>query len=386
MTGRRLWAGLAAALMLLSGCGGVRPGINANAPTTGPADAVARITYRDNSVEYISQATLDRLRTSLYGAPDQPAPAEPVLNELLTRELLLRAARNNDIVADPQQVQRAVENIRTNPQACGTRVQQTAPNINPSDQQAFFDACARTFGFEDGSAFRNFIAEQLTVDDAAARLAPKDQIKAAHILFNESDLALAESTYDQLCGSLGYSTQPRELRCQGQADFAALARRLSIEPAAKQSGGELPPFNQQGLTDQGPFDSTFVSKTWELKPIFDAGKVAISQPFKTQFGWHIVKIQELVASQGQGGSVDRFRTAILERAKTAQLADLQQPASGDVPLLGVVEILKELPSPPAIPTPESIVPDVSEPPEATSVVPAEGTATPEAEPATTATP
>lgn len=358
---RRLWLALAA-VALLSGCASTRPPVNAANPTAGPDDAVAQITFRDNSVVYISQATLDQFSNQVYAGPQGPAPAEPVLNELLTRQLLLRLARNTDVVADPQNLQNTLENVRS--QLCAQRVEelnQQGQSIDATNNDAVWDACAQTLGFADGSTFRNFISEELTIQQVAQDAAPKDQIHAAHILFDPGNYEGAANAYQQL---------------QGGADFTELAKTLSIEPAAKQSGGDLPPFNEDGLTSDGqPFDTTFVSKTFELKPQFLETGAAIGEPFETQFGWHIVKVLELTTSQQAAQS---FRDDILERARDAQVAELQQPETNpQVPLLGVVEVLKALPTPPAVPTIEPVpVPEESPTPEATSVL-EEGTATPE---------
>lgn len=384
MARRRWWLVVAAALVLSACTSTTNQGINALSPTTGPQDAVAKITYRDGGVDYISQTTLDRLRTTLYGAPQQPAPAEPILNELLTRQLLLRAARNNDIVADTQQVERTMTNLRTNPQGCASRVPQ-APG-QQSDPRAYMDQCAQAFGFENGTAFQSFVAEELTIEKAARQLAPKDQIKVAQILFKADNLAGAEAAYDKLCGTLGSATQPRQQPCQNAGDFTRLAKELSIEPNAKQTGGELPPFNEQGLTDnpqQPPFISTFVSNTWKLKEEFQRTGVAISQPFETEFGWHVAKILDVVASSN---SALQFRDAVLQRARESKVSDLQQPDTGPVPLIGVVEMLKQLPPEPTPPSLPTVVPEPSPSPEATSGLPIEGTATPAENATATATP
>ncbi|HEY0739226.1 MAG TPA: peptidylprolyl isomerase [Herpetosiphonaceae bacterium] len=359
---RRLWLALAA-VALLSGCASTRPPVNAANPTAGPDDAVARITFRDNSVLYISQATLDQFSNEVYADQQGPAPAEPVLNQLLSRQLLLRLARNTDVVADPQDLQSALANLRT--QLCDPRVAQmieqegAAIDTNNSDQ--VWDACAQTIGFANGSEFRSFISEELTIQEVRGNAAPKDQIHAAHILFDPGNYEGAANAYQQL---------------QSGADFTELAKTLSIEPAAAQSGGDLPPFNEEGLTSDGqPFDTTFVSKTFELKQQFLETGAAIGEPFETQFGWHIVKVIEMAASpQAQ----QTFQDDLLERARDAQVTELQQPETNPaVPLLGVIEILKPLPTPQAVPTIEPVpLPEESPTPEATSVL-EQSTVTPE---------
>ena len=365
---RRWWPALA---LLLAGCGGVVPGgIAALDPTAGPENAVARITYRDGTTEYISQPTVDQFQQRIFVGPTGPAPLEDTLNELITYELLLRQARDSDISADPYVVERSVDNLRG--QFCAQQIQQSGQLVDFDDERAVLDACGQALGFGDGDDLTNFIAEQVTINDVIAEKAGRDQIQSAHILFSpDADAARgnvpaftrAEQAYVELCGEQGSITQPVDQPCEELVSFEDMARERSDEPAAAESGGELPPFNEQGLTDDGqPFDSTFVTNTWALKDQFESTGTAISRPFQTDFGWHIVKILDLVASQP---SRDSYRAGILQRALDSTVDDLNDPgtAEGPVPLIGVAEILVELPEQPAPPTPEPLLPEPSPSPE-----------------------
>lgn len=367
---------LALALVLLAGCSGVQSGgVNALRPTVAPSDAVVRITYRDGSQELISKGELDQFQNKVFVGPQGQAPAEDVLNELITYRLLLRQARNQDITADPQLVERSVANLGG--QFCAQRIQEAGERYNAADPRAALDTCAKVLGFHDDNDFRSFVAEQLTINNVVNQNAEKDLIKAAHILFDAQNGEEADRVYQQLCGSTGSATQPDDQGCNGSGNFTALAKQYSIEPGAKQSGGELPPFNEQGLTEDGtPFDATFVSNTVALKQTFLDGGVAISRPFLTDFGWHIVQIQALQASENAGNA---YRIAVLDRARNSQIEDLQDPqtAQGPVPLIGVAEILVDLPKPPEVPTLEPIVPEETAVPEATSPPLEDVTATPE---------
>jgi parvulin-like peptidyl-prolyl isomerase len=62
-------------------------------------------------------------------------------------------------------------------------------------------------------------------------------------------------------------------------NFAALAKRYSIDPGSKSQGGEL-----------GPIQKGQVVPEFE-KVVFGLKDGQISKPFKTQFGWHIVEAQ-----------------------------------------------------------------------------------------------
>ena len=319
MVVRRLWL-LAATVVLLAGCGSVPGGIEASPPTPKPEEAVARITYRNGAVETISSAEFERFQQQLTQLTQFPVTPEIALNQLILRHLLLRQARITDVVADGQEIQRVVDNIRQSPQLCGERVQQVL-----GDARTVFDQCAKSYGFEGEIEFRNFIAQELTVNQVARQEAPKDLIRVERILF--TDYEQAAQTYDRITSG-------------GSADF---------EP--------VPPFNQEGLTEQSqPVDQALVRRAWELRPQFEQTGRALSEPFQTEAGWEIIRVVELEASQQ---SVQQFQEAVLERARNAEVAELQQPDTGAVPLLGVVEILQPLPSPEGLPPAEPVVPEPS---------------------------
>lgn len=379
---RRWWPALA---LLLAGCGGVVPGgVAALNPTAGPQDAVAKITYRDGSVEYISQGTLDQFQQRIFITQDGPAPTQDILNELLTYRLLLRQARDNNITSDANDIERSVGNLRE--QFCPQQIQQLGEPVDFSDERAVLDACARALDFGAGDDLTNFISQQVAISNVTAEKAGRDQIQPAHILFmpdaddargGVAAVTRAEEAYSALCGEQGHVTQPVEQPCEEQVSFERMARERSDEPRAAESGGVLPPFNEQGLTDdRQPFDTTFVTNTWALKDEFERNGTAISRPFQTDFGWHIVKILDLAASQASQNS---YRLGILQRAFDSTPEDLADPgtAGGPVPLIGIAEILIDLPEQPVPPVLEPVVPEASPTPlvEDDSVL--EETATPE---------
>lgn len=348
---KRFWLALLV-LVVLAGCGSVQEsGIDPIRPTPDPADAVARITYRNGIVEYISQNELDDFSTqlaTLAGAADPPP--QVALEILVERKLMLYLARTTDTAATPEEIQQFVD-LLTGPQGyCAGRVPETG-----TDTRTYLDECARASGFQDGTAFRNFLSEELTIDKVTRQQAPPDLIRTAHIL--TEDYETAARTYDRVQETPG--------------QFAEIAREVSIDPGSAPNGGELPPFNEQGLTTEGQqFDSTYVSNTLQLRDEFEQTGDAISEPFQTDFGWHIVRILGLEASQE---SATQFRDAVLNRALSAQPSDLTGNAdTGDVPLLAAVEVLREFPTPEPVQTPEALPelpaePEVSPAPEETPV-------------------
>ena len=114
----------------------------------------------------------------------------------------------------------------------------------------------------------------------------------------------------------------RQLRQGG--DFAALAKRFSQDPASKAEGGKFTA--QQGATVP-EFDQTaFELETGEL-----------SEPVKTQFGWHIIEATAAVepkATQPLSEVEEQISQQLLEEKKNARInewiAELRERFAEDV--------------------------------------------------------
>lgn len=100
-------------------------------------------------------------------------------------------------------------------------------------------------------------------DQQVGAFKPEEEVRARHILVESKDKA-------------------RELfqKILHGADFAGLAKEHSKDPGSKDQGGEL------GFFSRGQMVPQFEDAAFKLKP----GE--IGEPFETQFGWHIVKVDE----------------------------------------------------------------------------------------------
>lgn len=94
-----------------------------------------------------------------------------------------------------------------------------------------------------------------------SEFATKDQIHAAQILLQKEEDA--NKVLQQV---------------QNGGDFAALAKQYNPD-STKDTGGDLSWINKDSL------DSVFAEAAWNLQP----GQIS-SQPIKTQFGYHIIKL------------------------------------------------------------------------------------------------
>ena len=93
------------------------------------------------------------------------------------------------------------------------------------------------------------------------------------------------------------------------ADFAQLAKQFSTDPASKNEGGK---FTAQKGATVAPFDKVaFELKTGEL-----------SEPVKTQFGWHIIEAVgdiEEATTQPLSEVRESISTTLLEEKKNARI-------------------------------------------------------------------
>lgn len=103
-------------------------------------------------------------------------------------------------------------------------------------------------------------AEHEAYDAAAKAQPPEEEIHARHILLPDEASAKAALA-----------------RVKGGEDFAKVATELSKDPAGK--GGDLGWFTKDRMVPE------FANVAFKLKP----GE--ISDPVKTQFGWHIIKVE-----------------------------------------------------------------------------------------------
>ena len=100
-------------------------------------------------------------------------------------------------------------------------------------------------------------------DKLVADFQPQEEIRASHILVKTEEEAKAIKA-----------------ELDGGADFAALAKEKSIDPGAA-NGGDL------GFFGKGMMVAPFEEAAYALT---DVGQV--SEPVQSQFGWHIIKLDE----------------------------------------------------------------------------------------------
>ena len=155
---------------------------------------------------------------------------------------------------------------------------------------------AEELGLDTVSAFKNELegyrkqlaAPYLTDNEVNDKLLKeayermKKDVRASHILIKCDAGALPKDTL----AAYNKAISARNRVVKGE-DFAKVAKELSDDPSAKDNGGDLGYFTSMQMVY--PFEDV----------AFKTAKGAISEPIRTQFGYHIIKVLDRRPSQGQ---------------------------------------------------------------------------------------
>lgn len=136
-------------------------------------------------------------------------------------------------------------------------------------------------------------------DEQVAQIKPVDEVRARHILVENEDDA-----------------KKIVVRLKGGEDFAKVAKELSKDPGSGAEGGDLGFFTQDRMVPE------FAAAAFALKP----GE--LSAPVKTQFGWHVIKLEERRQRPLPAFDQikDRVAQSLAARAQQEFLANLRKDA------------------------------------------------------------
>jgi peptidyl-prolyl cis-trans isomerase C len=217
-----------AAALMLAGCGGEKSAPAAKAAVS--QDIVAVV-----NGEKITRQDLEGVKAQMPGRGND----EQIVDQLVELKLLAQKARKEGLDKDAEvkaELERARESILANHLV-----------RNMLEAKTFTDAELKA-----------------EYDEVVAKMPKKDEYKAAHILVED------EAQAKDLLTKLAHG-----------ADFAQLAKEHSTDPGSKDQGGDLGWFEASMMVPE------FAQAVTELEP----GKTS-SAPVKTQFGWHIIKLEE----------------------------------------------------------------------------------------------
>jgi peptidyl-prolyl cis-trans isomerase C len=159
-------------------------------------------------------------------------------------------------------------------------------------------------------------------DDAIKSMGDEQEVRARHILIRApaNDEKASKEAEDKIKAVI--------VRLKAGEDFAKVAAEVTEDPSGKTNGGDLGYFTKEQMVPE------FADVAFSL----DKGK--ISDPVKTQFGWHVIEVEDKrskpapkfdeVKSQIEKYVVQKAQTdLVIGLRKQAKLERLDEPAKTD---------------------------------------------------------
>lgn len=117
-------------------------------------------------------------------------------------------------------------------------------------------------------------ATQQVYNDAIKQMGEEKEVHARHILIRvpAGDEKASKAAEDKIKAVIA--------RLKKGEDFATVAKEVTEDPSGKANGGDLGYFSKEQMVPE------FATVAFKL----DKGQ--ISEPVKTQFGWHIIKVED----------------------------------------------------------------------------------------------
>jgi len=138
-------------------------------------------------------------------------------------------------------------------------------------------------------------------DSTRARFMTEERRRASHILITTGDERSEEEAREL--------AQTLRNRIEQGEDFEALAREYSDDPGSASAGGNL-----------GWIEPDVMMPEFE-EALYDLGSEgALAGPVKTEFGWHLIRLEEVEQPRGQ--TFEEARGQILEEIREERADDL----------------------------------------------------------------
>lgn len=279
MRQRFLFMVLIMAALLLAGCGG-----GEKLPAVVNGEEITQEQFD----RYVSQLKVygEQMGTSFEGAEGEKnlaALKEDAIKGLIYEKLVLQSAKKEKIEVSDQEINDYLEKDVKGSFENDEKYQEWLKSMEITEDE-FKNRIAYQFT---GQKLFEKITEKITVTDQAVKefyekdKAAWDKIKVSHILISaEKDKATAE----EIAAAKEKALSVIKELDQG-ANFADLAKKYSGDPGSAAQGGVLDmefSKNEQGLVPE------FVAGSFQLANVGDYSK----EPVLSQFGYHIIKLDE----------------------------------------------------------------------------------------------
>lgn len=161
-----------------------------------------------------------------------------------------------------------------------------------------------------GAAIEPFDEELRTLyEETKEQYVTKEQRRASHIL-----LELKPDADEEQVAAVMQKAQSLLQQIKQGADFAEIAKQESADPGSAVQGGDLGFFEKGMMADE--FD----------KVVFSLGKGQLSEPVRTSFGVHLIKLVDIRPSSGQTyeQALPKLREAYIEAESDRRFYDLAE--------------------------------------------------------------
>jgi peptidyl-prolyl cis-trans isomerase SurA len=235
-------------------------------------DVLARINISPRELEQFlarqqnapDQNTEYNISHILISVPVAASPEQLAARERRAKEVYEKAVAGEDFAQLAVAYSESSTNIEGG--SLGWRKASQVPSI-ASDQIAKMKPGDITQPIRTPSGFHIFRLNEVR----GTQQSVQSQVHARHILMRTNELEDDETVRQKLL-------KIRERVVNGGEDFGAIAAVTSQDPGSAPSGGDL------GWAGPGTFDPEFEQQLDRLS------ENEVSEPFKTQFGWHIVQV------------------------------------------------------------------------------------------------
>ena len=289
-----------------AGCGGSDDDDSQSSDV--PADAIAVVGDRE-----IPKSEYDRLLSqaqATYEAREQEFPAAGTPEFAQLRNALVKS------LVEQAQFEIAAEelDVTVTDEELETRLDQLKEQFFGGDQQAY-EKELENQGLTEEQVLKDLRARMIS-EKVFAEVTSEVQVADEDIqaYFEENKAQFEEPASREvrhiLVESKARADQIHRQLANG-GNFAKLAKQFSEDPASKDQGGKYTA--QQGAS-VAPFD----------KVAFDLDTGELSQPVKTQFGWHIIEaVGDVVPASTQELSEveEQISTTLLEDKKNTRISE-----------------------------------------------------------------
>jgi peptidyl-prolyl cis-trans isomerase D len=281
--------------------------------------AVAQIIRDVPAFQIDGQFNPDVYRQALRGSGETPQSFEQNLREDIQTRLIPQAVQESAVVTETE-IDRMIALQRQTRQVSlvqiGAEQFEDQVEVTEADVEAYYQDNIDSFTTEERVrlAYVELQPEALIeeaslseeelrqrYESAQQRYLTPEARRASHILITPE-----EAGGDEAARSLAEDLSERI--AQGES-FEDLAAEYSDDPASAQQGGDLGWIEPEDMVD--PFEEA-------LYDLSDSG--SISEPVETQFGWHLIRLDEIRPPQGM--SFEEARQEIIDDHLQRQREDL----------------------------------------------------------------